>query len=232
MRSGKLWICGLVLTALLGCREPRLVQSIRQGTPAMAQTLIDDGADVNARDSTGLTALCVAIEANDKDTYRRLIAKGANLNLCDSVGTSAMHLAAEHEDIFWLEEALKHGGKHSQPNTGNSVYPNETPIFYAIYKKRRENALALMAAGADLNHVDGNNNTVLYVCMGSGMYDVVMKMIEAGANPVPPKPAFSIFENGRFSKGYEKSIRDPDRQQQYLELKAMLIEKGHLKPAE
>ena len=231
MRCSTFWTYGLVLTALLGCRDPRLVQSIRQGDSAVSQSLIDDGVDVNAHDSTGLTALCVAIDANDKDTYRRLLVKGANPNLCDNVGTSAMHLAAQQEDIFWLEEALKHGGKPNLPNTGNRAFPNDTPIFYAIGQQRRENVLALLAAGADVKHVNGNNNTPLYVCMDAGLYDVMMKMIEAGAEPTPPKPALSIFENGWWREGYENFLLSDEHKRQYLELKEMLIEKGYLQPA-
>ncbi len=228
MSGSKLWIYGIVITALFGCRDPRSVRAIREGDSAESQAMISAGADVNTSDSTGSTALCVAIDAGDKDTFRKLLKKGASPNLCDDVGTSAIHLAAEQQDIFWLEVVLKNEGNPNLPNTGNSVFPNDTPIFYAIYKQRSENVLLLMAAGADVNHVDGNHNTPLYACMKVGMYDLMMKMIAAGAKPAPPKPAFSIFENGWFTEGYEKFLLEPKMRLQYLELRAMLIEKGYM----
>src|SRR5712691_6598927 len=107
MSGSRCWFYVFAITALLGCRDPRLVRAIREGKSAESQTMISGGVDVNSADSTGLTALCVAIKANDKDTFRQLLKKGANPNLCDNVGTSAMHLAARQQDIFWLEEALK-----------------------------------------------------------------------------------------------------------------------------
>ena len=232
MRRSLFWCLVSVLLAVCGCRDPRLVRSIREGESAETQKLISEGADVNTRDASGLTALCVAIDANDKETFRELLAKGASPNLCDNVGTCAVNLAAEQEDIFWLEEVLKHGGNPNQPNTGNSFFPNDTPIYYAIAKHQRENVLALMAAGADVKHVDGNHRTPLFDCVSAGMYDVAMKMIEAGADPAPPKPAFALIPgNGQFTESYVKTIT-PESRQDYLKLKAMLIEKGYLKPAE
>jgi ankyrin repeat protein len=180
-----------------------------------------------------------AIEAADKGAYLQHFAKGADPNLCDEVGTSAVHLAAEQADIFWLREALKHGGKPNQLNTGNQGFPKETPIFYAISKRRDANALELMAAGADLNHVDGNHNTPLYACMRSGRYGLMIKLIEAGANPKPPEPTFSIFGNGWFTKGDDDSMRELSDEDEamlkmskvdYFALKALLIKKGYMKP--
>ena len=94
--------------------------------------MVVDGVNVNAKDRQGQTALYAAIEARDKETYLLLLGKGANPNLCDHVGMSPIHLAAEQDDIFWLREALQHGGNPNELNTGNTFYPNETPIFYAI----------------------------------------------------------------------------------------------------
>ena len=76
-----------------------------------------------------------------------------------------MHLAAKQKDIFWLHEALQHQGNPNQPNTGNTFFPNEIPIFYAIREHRDQNVLELLAAGADINHVDGTYRTPLYECM-------------------------------------------------------------------
>jgi ankyrin repeat protein len=159
--------------------------------------------------------------------------------LCDAVGTSAVHLAAEQDDIFWLREALKHGGKPNQPNTGNQGFPNQTPIFYAISKRRDANALELIAAGADVNHIDGNHNTPLYACMRTGRYGLIMKMINAGADPKPPEPAFSMFGNGWFTEGDDDSMRELSAKDEtmlkmskvdYFALKALLIKKGYMKP--
>jgi hypothetical protein len=180
-----------------------------------------------------------AIEAGDKDAYRQHLAKGADPNLCDAAGTSVVHSAAEQNDIFWLREALKHGGKPNQPNTGNPGDTNSTPIFYAIYKGQDANALELMAAGADINHVDRNHNTPLYACMGGARYGLMIKLIKAGANPKPPEPAFSIFGNGWFTDGYDDSMRERSAEEialtkiskaDYFALRDLLVEKGYLQP--
>ncbi|MDB5384801.1 MAG: hypothetical protein JWM11_447 [Planctomycetaceae bacterium] len=239
MFYGELARLCLAITLLLRGGDPDLIVSIRNGNSAVAQKLIAKGADVNAVDSTKKTALYVAIQRGDKESYQQLLDKGANPNLCDWVGTSAVHLAAEQADVFWLREALKHGGNPNLPNTGNAANPNSRPLFYAIYKNRDENALALVAAGADINHVDGNNNTPLYACMGHGRFSLMIKLIEAGADPKPPEPAFSIFENGWFSENYENlfGVFSTDTEAEiiqskadYFALKSLLTKKGFFKP--
>ena len=173
-----------------------------------------------------------AIEKGDKETYALLLDKGADCNLCDRVGTSAVHLAAEQEDVFWLRAALKYRGNPNQPNTGNTAYPNETPIYYAISKGRAGNVLELVKAGADVNHVDGDDITHFYKCVEKRMYATALQLIEAGANPTPKPPASSILGSSYFGKNYEKGVmasRVKGELEQYRLLKAKLKEMGCLK---
>jgi ankyrin repeat protein len=195
---------------------------------------------LNARRFTSRTALCDEIEARDKEAYLKLLAQGADPNECDSEGTSAMHLAATQKDTFWLREALKYYGNPNQPNTGNTFGLNDTPIFYAIRAARDQNVLELMAAGADIKHVDDNHCSPLYECVYHRMFSLAIKLIEAGADPSPPEHAHSIFSNGWFDEGYDKTldIEFPDvyghiapgsSRADYFALKKLLIERGYLK---
>lgn len=246
------------VACLVGCHnDPPRQPASRSGSDNRVESrqTISEDVDVNARDYSQLlwgsgvlsqpdgtvrTALCVEIEARDKEAYLQLLAKGADPNLCDSNGMSAMHLAAMQKDVFWLREALKHHGNSNQPNTGNTFWLNDTPIFYAIRASRDQNVLELVAAGADIKHVDDNYCSPLYECMGQRMFALMIKLVEAGADPSPPKPAHSIFVNGWFSEGYEKTLdlKFPDAyghlppgstKADYFALKKLLIEKGYLK---
>ncbi len=147
MRPRSLILLVGMFVPLIGCRDERLARSVRTGNVVESNKLLSEGVDLNARDSKGQTALHAAIEAGDKETFDRLLEKGANPNLCDDVGNSVVHLAARHEDIFWLQEALKHGGNPNQPNIGNRMYPNKTPIFYAIRAGQKENVPMLFGTG-------------------------------------------------------------------------------------
>jgi len=56
--------------------------------------LIDDGADVNARDKYGCSPLMVASLQGHADVARYLLDHGADLHAVDHLGQSAIHQAA------------------------------------------------------------------------------------------------------------------------------------------
>ena len=238
------WILQLCFatTCLVGCNnDPQRQPSIQpgNGNHIEARRTNLEAIDVFAKQTVDKTALCTAIEDDDREKYRQLLAEGDDPNLCDSDGTSAMHLAARQKDLFWLREALKHNGNPNQLNTGNQFCPGETPIFYAIHRCRDKNVLELMAAGADINHIDDKYCSPLYDCMEQQMYLLMIKMIEAGAAPSPPKPAHSIFANGWFDEQFEKAL-DVDwnlgppspgsTKADYFALKKLLIEEVERSP--
>ena len=67
------------------------------------------------------------------------------------------------------------------------------------------------------------------------MFALMIKLIEAGATPSPPKPARSIFANGWFEERYENVLNLPfsnlppgGTRADYFALKKLLIEKGYV----
>ncbi|PVH69849.1 ankyrin, partial [Cadophora sp. DSE1049] len=56
------------------------------GIPGLVQTLLDDGADINARNGRGWTALQFAARNGQPDTVRLLAAQGATINHRDFDG--------------------------------------------------------------------------------------------------------------------------------------------------
>ena len=215
-----------------GCSDKRLVNSIKSGDAQLSDKLLAEGVDVNARGTGGETSLHAAIMAGNKDIYSKLLTKGADPNICDVRGTSVVHLAANQNDVFWQHEALRNGGNPNQPNTGNRYYPNSTPIFYAISKRLTPNVVELIAAGADLNHADQHGMRPLSEAMEMGLYDAVIKLIEARAD----LSLVQIHESLQFDELYEdrdgpseNRIKDENQKRSFLELQALLIEKGYLK---
>ena len=217
-----LFVC---VIAFVGCGESRLIGSIREGNLALSEQLLAAGGNLNARGTGGETALHAAIKAINKDIYTKLLLKGADPNICDHQGTSVMHLAAERNDLFWLSEALKHGGNPNQPNTGSRHAPNSTPIFYSIDKRLTPNVVELIAAGADVNHADQYGKRPLSEAMEMGLYDAVIKLIEAGAD----LRLVEIHKFWRFHEDTEISFENVKQKSSLVELKALLIEKGYLK---
>lgn len=230
LRCGRAIVWGVL--AMCGCGDPPLVNSIRRGDKEASEKLLAQGADVNARDSKGQTALHLAIEAADQMLYENLLKRGADPNLCDEQGTSVVHLAAMQNDVFWLRQALQWGGNPNQPNTGNRHSPDSTPIFYALSARKPQNVRELIAAGADLNHRNHFGTRPLRSAMESGMMAEMIEMIEAGADPkLTDNNGKTILDCcGWFDDGVEQLLLTEDDKQAYRQLKAFLIEKGHLPP--
>ena len=88
------------------------------GTPTIQRLLLDAGADVNLRDTSGSTALHYATRSSNEDSLRLLIRRGASLELKNKRGDTPMAIAVAYNNrntaLFLLRagarpQALKYG---------------------------------------------------------------------------------------------------------------------------
>lgn len=73
---------------------PREASKHGGGGQKTVERLVDAGADVNARNAQGRTALHVAANEGREGLVRYLLTRGAAPNLQDADGNTALHLAA------------------------------------------------------------------------------------------------------------------------------------------
>jgi ankyrin repeat protein len=209
----------------------KLIRAIRVGDIEMANSVLEDGRfQFKASDHFGRTALLQALASNNKPIYVKLLDRGANPNLCDSQGVCVMNEAAAADDCFWLAEALAHGGDPNAPNTGNRHYPGSTPIFYAAYARKPENARLLIKAGANLNHVDDHGQMLLRRALYSAPIEMLVDLLEAGADPLLKDGYGGNFVD-LISKYNESMVRTEEKKQSFRRIRAILIERGLLKAA-
>ena len=64
------------------------------GDAGAAASLLADGAQVDARDARGITALGVAVGFNKIAVIKALLAAGADVRLTDAKGNTPLHYAA------------------------------------------------------------------------------------------------------------------------------------------
>jgi uncharacterized protein len=169
--------------------------------------------------------LLQALARHDKNAYAKLLEGGADPNQCDLIGSCAMNQAAEEDDPYWLRTALAHGGDPNVINEGNRHYPNSTPIFYAIYKERPANARILVEAGAHINHQNGYLHTPLREAAGTGVYETVVLLLEAGADPnLADRHGYSLVN---WFKGRDESMV-PDKAQipWFRKAREILVNRG------
>jgi ankyrin repeat protein len=103
-----------------------------------ARELIAHGADVNATDPEGSTAIMAAAYHNDLATIKAMLAHGANVNAVDHFGRGALWIAAWRVNEIVTRELLARGAKPA-PDV-NGVWPSDAARLMG-YK----NVVALLA---------------------------------------------------------------------------------------
>jgi ankyrin repeat protein len=164
-----------------------LAKAAGKGNIKKMEELIRQGVDVNGRGKYGATPLLIALQ--NKKGFEYLLKNGANPNLRLEKGSSVMHWAAGFRDCDFLRMAIKYGGDIEL--RAGMFY--ETPIFSTITLDPNDGISeclkVLIDAGADINAVSGNTNPLIVQAADLGRYDIVLFLIEQGAD-VRKKNAF------------------------------------------
>ena len=100
--------------------------------------LLDRGANVDARDRHGQTALMLAAHAGHREVVEALIARRSNVNMTAKHGLSALMLAlvAGHEEVARI--LADAGTDLSLQGTGASGFAGKTAYDLAVEREMRE----------------------------------------------------------------------------------------------
>ncbi|KAM0264307.1 hypothetical protein ACHAQJ_000797 [Trichoderma viride] len=151
--------------------------AILNGHQAVIQLLVEKGADINAKDSFGRTALFIAARKCRYAIARLLIEKGADINAKDDEGRTALWAAAiyKHEAIIelFIEKGADINAKDNQA---------QTVLWVTSTFKHRAIIELLAAKGADMNAKDNNGQTALFEASRHGEHDIMKLLIQKGAD--------------------------------------------------
>ena len=133
------------------------------------KALLDQGANVNAADKTGTTALMLAAKQGNSDIVNTLLAKGANINATDNYGRTALKVAAK-STYSEIENTLK-------------VRKATAELMLAVKNGDLNKVNTLLADRvADVNVADKTGTTALMLAAKHGTSDIVNTLLDRGAN--------------------------------------------------
>jgi hypothetical protein len=101
---------------------PVLLLAAESGNLEFIQSWLDEGRNINERDTDGISALHIAIISNveDRELYNQtiefLINNGIDVNLQDVEGDTTLHYAIEFCNLPLMIKLLQHGAKMFIPN--------------------------------------------------------------------------------------------------------------------
>ncbi|MGA2603808.1 MAG: ankyrin repeat domain-containing protein [Verrucomicrobiia bacterium] len=140
------------------------------------KALLAAGANKEATNSDGDTALMKAAETGNLDCTKALIGAGANKEARDSNGMTPLIAAtyADFKDVVGLLVANK-ADVNAQDKTGG------TPLLWAVFKGDKEMVRLLLANGANVNVKMKDGMTPLHLA-ASGNADLVELLVTNKAN--------------------------------------------------
>jgi ankyrin repeat protein len=181
----------LVASANFAVAQTEVADAAMQGNNAEVQRLLRDGADVNAAQADGATALQWAAYHGDEQLAERLLEAGANPALANRNGATPIWLAANRGDAAMLKTLLDGGA-----NANEELPLGRKPLMLAARSGVVEAVRVLLEHGADVNAKETERGTTaLMQAADQGHGDVAAVLIEHGADVAAR--AAPIMRDGR-----------------------------------
>ena len=178
-RAGGLWLAAMFFVSSLHAADTAaLADAVQRGDRQAVLSLLKQGADVNAPQSDGATALHWAAYLDAGETADLLIRAGARVETQNQYGMTPLALAAANGNAAMVDRLLKAG---ADPN--RAVRAGETPLMLAARTNGVDAVKVLLSAGASVNAKETwNGQTALMWAAAAGNGAVVQALIDGGAD--------------------------------------------------
>lgn len=179
-------VLAVILLAILvpgasvpGASGAEVAEAAKAKDAAAVKALLKSGADVNAAQGDGMTALHWAATNGDAPLVQMLLSAGANVRATTRLGgITALHMASQggHSEVV---AALIAAG--ANPNLATST--GATALMLAARSGSTDTVTRLVETGADINAKEkGFGQTALMIAAGLDRADVVKLLLSRGAD--------------------------------------------------
>jgi ankyrin len=155
--------CILLLAPLLGvlvsaapADRPSLIDAAKNGDKGAVRAFLQQGANVNATQADGATALHWASYRDDVDSADLLIRAGADVNAANDLGATPLWTACLNGSSAMVRRLLQAGA-----NPNRALAAGETPLMIAARSGYAEVVEQLLAKGGDSNARGARGQTAL-----------------------------------------------------------------------
>lgn len=216
-RPGAL-VAALVLTLLVSAATPPdspVADAAMRGDQGSVRALLQQGADVNAAQGDGMTALHWAADRGDLEMARMLVYAGAGLEAVTRMAEyTPLHLASRAGHGAVVRALLEAGSDPAAP-TGSG---GATPLHLAAAAGDAEAVAALIEHGADVDAREQRaEQTPLIFAAAQNRVEAIRALLAGGADPSLTTTVVDMVELEESLRGGEQ---DRVRQQINAQLAA------------
>ncbi len=152
--------------------------AVFNGHLALAELLIERGADVNAPLSHGTTALHIAVEKGFIRLAELLVERNADLTALNPQMRAPLAEAVVHELVPMIEMLIDRGAEITPGINGG-----DRPLWLTVYRHdHTEIARLLLSRGGDPNATSWYRTTILHTAASRGNLGSVELLLEYGAD--------------------------------------------------
>jgi uncharacterized protein len=188
----------LVTASLDAAVDAPVADAAKRGDRDAVRTLLKDGADVNAPQGDGMTALHWAAERGDVELANLLLYGGANVAAVTRIGQyTPLHVAARTGNAAVVKALVAARADVAAKTVPGGV----TPLHLASASGNPETIAVLLDSKADVNAKEHEwEQTPLIFAAAQNRFDAVKVLLERGADPTVTTKAIDLAKEGALDR--------------------------------
>ena len=171
-------ITSRTISATDGSGNTALHYAVEWDLKKAALSLIEKGANPEAKNANGETPLFSAVKTNDPAMISLIVKGGSSIKARDNLGSSPLHTAVRWDADASVRELVQLGIDVNAQNVAG-----KSALSEAVLAGKLSTAKLLIDSGADINASDNTGRTILMDAIRSRNADVIAMLLSNKANP-------------------------------------------------